>query len=98
VTIGILETPAVHEAEILSRPGIGLSSSARGIRNEIIDGLMVVEMQINTSLDVLASEIFFGVNCRNLSWVSSMTWMVSESTMQDAVLSENRSFLVAPIA
>ena len=56
------------------------------------------EMQIRTSLEVCASAILFGVNWRNLSWVSSMVWMVSENTMQDAVWSENCSFCVAPIA
>ena len=56
------------------------------------------ERQIRTSLEVLASAIFFGVNCLNLSWVSSIAWMVSENTMQDAVSSQNCGFLAAPIA
>ena len=55
------------------------------------------EMQISTSLVVRASAIAFGVNCRNLSWVSSITWMVSEKTMPEAVASENCSFLTAPM-
>ena len=37
----------------------------------------------------LASAIFFEVNWRYLSCVISMTWMVLENTMQDAVSSEN---------
>src|SRR6185437_8551578 len=45
--------------------------------------------QSSTWLDVLASTIFFEVNCRYLSWVISIAWMVSENTMQDAVSSEN---------
>jgi hypothetical protein len=56
------------------------------------------ERQISTSLEVLASAIFFGVNWRNLSWVSSMAWMVSENTMQEAVSSQNCSFFSAPTA
>ena len=56
------------------------------------------EMQSSTSLTVLASAIALGVNCRNLSWVSSITWMVSENTMQEPVPSLNRSSLAAPIA
>jgi hypothetical protein len=43
------------------------------------------EMQISTSLVSCASAIRLGVNCRNLSWVSSMTWIVSDRTMQAAV-------------
>ena len=56
------------------------------------------EMQISTSLVSCASAIGLGVNCRNLSWVSSITWMVSEKTMQAAVSSLNCSFFAAPIA
>src|SRR5262249_30357349 len=55
-------------------------------------------MQSSSWLDVLASTIFFDVNCRYLSCVISIAWMVSENTMQEAVSSENCSFLTAPIA
>ena len=56
------------------------------------------EMQISTSLVVFASAIFLGVNWRNLSCVSSIAWMVSEKTMQEAVSSQNCSFFWAPTA
>ena len=55
------------------------------------------DRQISTSLVARASAIALGVNWRNLSWVSSMTWMVSETTMQAPVSSLNCGFFVAPI-
>lgn len=56
------------------------------------------DRQSNTWFEVLASAIGFGVNWRNLSWVSSMAKMVSEKTMQLAVSSLNCGFLTAPTA
>ena len=56
------------------------------------------ETQMSTSLACFASAIGLGVNWRNLSWVSSMAWIVSENTMHEAVLSQNRSSLRAPTA
>src|SRR4051794_14138666 len=56
------------------------------------------DMQIKTWLVVLASAICLVVNCRYFSWVNSITWMVSENTMQDAVSSQNCALLTAPIA
>src|SRR3569833_2892229 len=51
------------------------------------------DRQNNAWFEVLASAIGFGVNWRNLSWVVSMTKMVSERTMQLAVPPENCGFL-----
>ncbi len=39
-----------------------------------------------------------GQNSENLAWVSSITKIVSENTMQAAVWSEKRGFRSAPIA
>jgi hypothetical protein len=50
-----------------------------------------------TSQEPFASTIFFEVNWRNFSCVSSIAKIVSENTMQDAVSSQNISFFFAPI-
>src|ERR1700712_5924384 len=56
------------------------------------------EMQSRTWLVVFASAIALVVNCRYLSCVISIAWIVSEKTMHDAVSSQNGSRFTAPIA
>ncbi len=55
-------------------------------------------MQISTSLLVFASAIALGVNWRNLSAGQQHRVDGLGKTMQDAVPSQNCSFLVAPTA
>ena len=74
MAVGILKAAAIHEAVILLRAGIGAASRRLRLADHVVDGIAALgERQIKTSLEVLASAIFLGVNWRNLSCVSSMT-------------------------
>ena len=61
-------------------------------------GRLSSEIASNTALVLWVSAICFDVNCLYLSWVSSITWMVSDNTMQAAVSSVNCGLFLAPTA
>ena len=78
MAVEILEAAAVHEAVILLLARLAAAGGERLVGDLVDASRLSAEMQISTSLVACASAIFFGVNWANLSWVSSITWMVSE--------------------